>query len=35
MCTTLMLTAQDGAVVSGRTMEFGFDLKSNVLVFPA
>ena len=35
MCTTLMITAQDGAVVSGRTMEFGFDLESNVLVFPA
>jgi choloylglycine hydrolase len=30
-----MITAQDGAVVSGRTMEFGFDLESNVLVFPA
>ena len=35
MCTTLLITAKDGAVVSGRTMEFGFDLESEVMVIPA
>jgi choloylglycine hydrolase len=34
-CTTLLITARDGAVVSGRTMEFGFDVKSDVMVVPA
>jgi len=34
-CTTLLITAKDGAVVSGRTMEFGFDVKSEVMVVPA
>ena len=34
-CTTLLLTAKDGAVVSGRTMEFGFDVQSEVMVVPA
>ncbi|MGF7159820.1 choloylglycine hydrolase [Rhodoligotrophos appendicifer] len=34
-CTTLQLTAKDGAVVYGRTLEFGFDVKSEVLVLPA
>jgi choloylglycine hydrolase len=34
-CTTLLLKAKDGAVVSGRTLEFGFDMKSDVIVIPA
>ena len=34
-CTTLLVTAKDGAVVSGRTMEFGFDVKSDLMVVPA
>ena len=34
-CTTLLLKAKDGAVVSGRTLEFGFDIKSDVIVIPA
>jgi choloylglycine hydrolase len=34
-CTTLLITAKDGAVVSGRTMEFGFDVKSDVMIVPA
>jgi choloylglycine hydrolase len=34
-CTTLLLKAKDGAVVSGRTLEFGFDMKSDILVVPA
>jgi choloylglycine hydrolase len=34
-CTTLLIVAKDGAVVSGRTMEFGFDVKSDVMVIPA
>ncbi len=33
-CTGLRLTAEDGAVVPGRTLEFGFDLQSNVVVIP-
>jgi choloylglycine hydrolase len=35
MCTTLLITAKDKAVVSGRTMEFGFDVESEVMVIPA
>jgi choloylglycine hydrolase len=34
-CTTLLLKAKDGAVVSGRTMEFAFDMKSEIIVIPA
>ena len=34
MCTTLLIT-MNGAVVSGRTMEFGIDVKSDVMVIPA
>lgn len=34
-CTGILLTAKDGSVVAARTLEFGFDLKSNVLVIPA
>jgi choloylglycine hydrolase len=34
MCTTLLIAAKDGAVVSGRTMEFGFDVESQVIVIP-
>jgi choloylglycine hydrolase len=34
-CTGLRLKAKDGGVVVGRTMEFGFDLKSDAVVVPA
>ncbi|WP_281612703.1 choloylglycine hydrolase family protein [Flammeovirga sp. SubArs3] len=34
-CTGLRLIAKDGGVVIGRTLEFGLDPKSEVLVFPA
>jgi choloylglycine hydrolase len=33
-CTGIRLIAGDGGVVPGRTLEFGFDLKSNVIVIP-
>jgi choloylglycine hydrolase len=33
-CTGVRLIAEDGGVVPGRTLEFGFDLKSNVIVIP-
>jgi penicillin V acylase-like amidase (Ntn superfamily) len=33
-CTGVRLIADDGGVVPGRTLEFGFDLKSNVIVLP-
>jgi choloylglycine hydrolase len=33
-CTGIRLVAKDGGVVPGRTLEFGFDLKSDVLVIP-
>ncbi len=35
MCTTLQLTAANSAVVAGRTMEFGIDVRSDLLVVPA
>jgi choloylglycine hydrolase len=34
-CTGISLKAQDGAAIRGRTLEFGFPLKSNVIVIPA
>jgi choloylglycine hydrolase len=34
-CTGISLKAQDGAAIRGRTLEFGFPLKSNVIVVPA
>lgn len=34
MCTGIRLTAEDRTVVNGRTMEFGFDLESEVMVSP-
>src|SRR6266700_3750358 len=34
-CTAFRLVARDGGVVYGRTMEFGFDVKSDVGVVPA
>ncbi|WJR79203.1 choloylglycine hydrolase family protein [Bradyrhizobium sp. NP1] len=34
-CTAFRLVAKDGGVVYGRTMEFGFDVKSDVVVVPA
>lgn len=33
-CTGISLTAKDGAVIRGRTLEFGFLLNSNVVVIP-
>lgn len=33
-CTGVRLISADGGVVPGRTLEFGFDLKSNVIVIP-
>jgi choloylglycine hydrolase len=33
-CTGIRLTAKDGAVVTGRTLEFGVDLKSRVAIYP-
>ena len=34
-CTGIILRTLDGATLVGRTMEFGFDIKSDVLVIPA
>lgn len=34
-CTGIRLIAEDGGVVVGRTMEFGFDVKSDTVVVPA
>jgi len=34
-CTGIQLVAKDGGVVAARTLEFGFDLQSNVLIVPA
>jgi choloylglycine hydrolase len=34
-CTGISLKAQDSASIRGRTLEFGFPLKSNVIVIPA
>ena len=34
-CTGIRLIAKDGGVVAARTLEFGFDLHSDVLVIPA
>jgi choloylglycine hydrolase len=33
-CTGIQLVAKDGGVVAARTLEFGVDLQSNVLVIP-
>ncbi|MCE0524180.1 MAG: choloylglycine hydrolase family protein [Methylacidiphilales bacterium] len=33
-CTGITLTAEDGTVVRARTLEFGIDLQSNVLMIP-
>jgi len=33
-CTGLRLIAKNGDIVVGRTMEFGFDVKSNAIVMP-
>ncbi|MEM7192119.1 MAG: choloylglycine hydrolase family protein [Pseudomonadota bacterium] len=33
-CTGISLDAEDGAIVRGRTLEFGFLLKSNVIAIP-
>ncbi|MFH1576948.1 MAG: choloylglycine hydrolase family protein [Candidatus Margulisiibacteriota bacterium] len=33
-CTVFNLTAKDGTIVSARTMEFGYDVKSKVVVVP-
>ncbi len=34
-CTGISLNAKDGAMIRGRTMEFGFPLSSNVIVVPS
>ena len=34
MCTNFKLKSEDQSIIVGRTMEFGFDLKSQFLVFP-
>jgi choloylglycine hydrolase len=34
-CTGIRLVAKDGGVIAARTLEFGVDLHSNVLVVPA
>jgi len=34
-CTALHLTAKDGGVVVGRTMEFGLDVKSDAVIVPS
>ncbi|MGA8689206.1 MAG: linear amide C-N hydrolase [Methyloceanibacter sp.] len=34
-CTGISLKANDGAAIRGRTLEFGFPMRSNVLVIPA
>jgi len=34
-CTGIRLVAKDGGVVPGRTLEFGVDLRSKVLIVPA
>lgn len=34
-CTGISLDAEDGAMIRGRTLEFGFPLRSNVIVVPA
>jgi choloylglycine hydrolase len=34
-CTGIRLTANDGTVVAGRTLEFGLDLKSAIVAIPA
>lgn len=34
-CTGIVLHAQDGAAVPARTMEFSFDVQSNILIVPA
>ena len=34
-CTGIRLIAKDGGVIAARTLEFGFDLHSNVMVVPA
>ncbi len=34
-CTAIRLTAKDGGVVIGRTMEFGIDVQSDAVVVPA
>jgi choloylglycine hydrolase len=34
VCTAFPVKAKDGSVIVGRTMEFGLDLKSNIIVVP-
>ena len=33
-CTGILIKCQNGAIITGRTLEFGFDLQSNILVIP-
>ncbi|MGI9570571.1 MAG: linear amide C-N hydrolase, partial [Desulfobulbia bacterium] len=34
-CTGIVLRAEDGAAIAARTMEFSFDIQSDILVVPA
>lgn len=34
-CTGIVLKSQDGATIPARTMEFGFDIKSDIVMVPA
>ena len=33
-CSVFRVTAKDGTIISGRTMEFGYDLKDSIIVVP-
>ncbi|WP_318464090.1 hypothetical protein [Photobacterium leiognathi] len=35
MCTGIILHSEDGVTIPARTMEFGFDIQSNIAVVPA
>ncbi|WP_242446306.1 linear amide C-N hydrolase [Photobacterium angustum] len=34
-CTGIVLKSDDGITIPGRTMEFGFDIQSNIAMVPA
>ena len=34
-CTGIQLVAKDGGVIAARTLEFGIEAQSNVLIIPA
>lgn len=33
-CSVIKVTSQDGTIISTRTMEFGYDVQSEVVVIP-